>query len=48
MSFISDNKDEIKDEFSVETAMKFGSYGYHDLEQWHTPNEVELIKNQYK
>ena len=39
---------EIADKFSVETKFRLGSMGYHAIEKWLTPEQCELIKNQYK
>lgn len=38
---------EVAQKFSVETIFGYGSLGVHALEKWHTPEQCELILNQY-
>jgi hypothetical protein len=35
-------------EFSVETMYKLGSLGCHAIDKWLTPEQCEMILNQYK
>lgn len=34
--------------FSVESIFKLGTVGYHAIDKWLTPDQCELIRNQYK
>lgn len=36
------------DKFSVEAKYKLGSLGYHAIDKWLTPQQVEKIKTQYQ
>lgn len=38
---------EMAQKFSVETIFGYGSLGVHAIEKWHTPEQCELILNQY-
>lgn len=39
---------DIADKFSIETKFILGSMGYHQIETYFTPEQCELVKNQYK
>lgn len=38
---------EVAQLFSVETIFGLGSFGVHAIEKWHTPEQCDLILNQY-
>lgn len=38
---------EVAQLFSVETIFNYGSLGVHSIDKWHTPEQCNLILNQY-